>query len=173
VTTNILVVYDTAFGNTERIAAAIAGGLGPDANVTVSNVGESPAIDPTTFDLLIVGGPTQRHGASPGLLAWLHGLGTGVLDEVPAAAFDTRYRGPTFLSGSAARTAARELRRAGCRLVVPEESFFVVRDERQDGEERRHSREELESGEIERAAAWAASLLPIATGPRGGDLAPP
>jgi hypothetical protein len=41
--------------------------------------------DLAALDLLIVGGPTQRHRASPALAAWLEGLGRRTLSGVPAA----------------------------------------------------------------------------------------
>jgi len=54
--------------------------------------------------------------------------------------------------------AAGRLGRAGCRLAVPPESFFVSRDQPPPGEKRRHATEALEPGEVERAAAWARTL---------------
>ncbi len=61
---NTLIVYDTSFGNTERIADAICDGLEAFGEVRVVTAAEAdigPAVD-----LLLVGGPTQRHGLSPG-----------------------------------------------------------------------------------------------------------
>ena len=79
-------------------------------------------------DLLFIGRPTQHHRMSPGLRAFLEALPRRSLQRVPAATFDTRYRMTTFLTGSAAREAAGGLRRAGCQLVAPPESFFMEKD---------------------------------------------
>ncbi|MGO9178651.1 MAG: flavodoxin family protein [Candidatus Limnocylindrales bacterium] len=154
-----LVVFDSVYGNTERIAWAIGAALAPQVTVAVKRVEDVPVADPAAFDLLIVGGPTQRHGASPALAAWLEGLGHRTLNGVPAAAFDTRYRMSLLLSGSAAGVVARRLGRTGCRLATAPESFFIMRDRPSAGEKRRHDSEQLEAGEDERAAAWAAGLL--------------
>jgi flavodoxin len=155
----VLIVFDSMFGNTERIAWAMGAALASQATVAVKRVADVPVADPATFDLLIVGGPTQRHGASPALAAWLEGLGRRTLSGVPAAAFDTRYRMSPLLSGAAARVVARRLRRAGCRLVTAPESFLIERHQPPPGEQRRHDVERLEAGEVERAGAWAVGLL--------------
>ena len=154
-----LIVFDTAFGNTEQIARAIGAALSPHGRVTVESAAGAPVPDPASIDLLIVGGPTQKHHASPALTAWLDRLGPRSLRDLPAAAFDTRYRMAALISGSAAGVAGKSLRRAGCRLIVAPESFFVERDRSPSGQKPRHDTERMEAGEIERAAAWAASLL--------------
>ena len=64
-----------------------------------------------------------------------------------------------LLSGSAAARIESRLKRAGARLVVPPESFFMERDVPPQGEKRRHEMERLEPGEEERAAEWAAIIL--------------
>lgn len=156
-----IVVYDTQFGNTEQVARAIAKGLadhGPVDLLAVSEAAGLPAVRP---DLLLVGGPTQRHGMSPGLRAYVEGFPRTGLHNTRVATFDTRYRIAPLLSGSAARDAAGRLRRAGCRLVAAPESFFIERDRPPDGEKRRHGSEQLEPGELERAAEWGRRLAAI------------
>lgn len=153
---NALIVYDSQFGNTERIARAVAERLGSARMIRAEEAGE---LDHTKCDLLIVAGPTQRQGASPVMREWLERLPRGALKEVPAAAFDTRYRMSRLLTGSAAARIASRLKRAGARLVVPPESFFMERDVPPQGEKRRHEMERLEPGEEGRAREWAASIL--------------
>jgi hypothetical protein len=63
-----------------------------------------------------------------------------------------------LLSGSAAKNAAGRLRKAGCRLVAPPESFFIERDLPPKGEKRRHELEGLEPGELERASEWGRAV---------------
>ena len=152
---NVLIVYDSQFGNTERIARAIAARLG----ARLLRVEETDALERTTCDLLIAAGPTQRQKTSPAMQAWLERLPRGALKDVPAAAFDTRYRMSRFLTGSAAERIASRLKSAGARLVVPPESFFMERDVPPQGEKRRHEMEQLEPGEEERAGEWAAAIL--------------
>jgi flavorubredoxin len=145
-----VVIYDSSFGNTARIAQAIGHGAATLGEVRVLSAGEveGQADHP---DLLFVGGPTQRHHMSPGLVAFLEALPRRSLQHVPAASFDTRYRMTAFLTGSAANDAAGRLRRAGCQLVAAPESFFMVKDVPPKGEKRRHALEGLETGELDRA----------------------
>jgi flavodoxin len=155
----ILVAYDTTFGNTERIARAIADALAEAGAVEARPIGEVQAPDIEAVDLFVAGGPTQRHGASPALVAWLQELARSDLSRTRAAVFDTRYPMAKLWSGSAADAIARWLRRAGCTLVGPPESFFVETDAPEPGEGRRHDLARLQLGEAERAAVWARRLV--------------
>lgn len=165
-----VVVYESMFGNTRRVATAIAEGLGPAGEVVVVPVGEvTPAVWGDA-DLLVVGGPTHVHGMSgprsrqaademarkpgsgvafepgaeaAGLREWLAGrpdLATAV------AAFDTRMHGPAFFTGRASRRILRSLKRLGGRPVAAPESFFVTRASL------------LDAGECERARQWGVGL---------------
>jgi flavodoxin len=157
---NTLIVFDSEYGNTEQIARSMAEALAPGGEVRVLAAADvaTPAALGDAPDLLLVGGPTQRHGASPNLVGFFDRLPRRFLDGVPAATFDTRYRMTRLLTGSAAVVAGRRLRRAGCRLVVPPESFFVEQDRPPDGGKRRQAMERLEDGELERARTWADAI---------------
>ena len=152
---NALIVYDSRFGNTERIARAIAEAL----ECRSVGVGDVAPADVEGVDLLLVGGPTQVHGVSPALRAFLAGLPAHALQDVPAAAFDTRFPKARALTGSAAAGLARRLGRKGARLVAPPESFFVTDMEGP-----------LVEGELERAAGWARGLREKAGLPAGRPL---
>jgi flavodoxin len=157
-----VVIYDSVYGNTEQVARAIGRGAAPSGDVRVLSVDEAGAGEAIAqaghADLLFVGGPTQRHGLSPKLKAFLGSLSRGSMRGTGAASFDTRYRMAALLTGSAARDAAGRLRRAGSRLVVPPESFFMERDLPPEGEKRRHELEKLEPGELERAEEWGRTV---------------
>ncbi|MEU7788941.1 flavodoxin domain-containing protein [Amycolatopsis sp. NPDC049159] len=161
----ILVVFESMFGATEEVAEAIGKGLAGSAPVEVVNVDKAPR-DLTGVDLLVVGGPTHVHGMSraatrksaedqahdptrshTGVREWLDSVGT-VPAGLPAATFDTRIDKARVLTGAASLGEAKRLRRRGCRLVVPAESFFVGTAP-EDG---------LKPGEAERAEAWGAAL---------------
>jgi flavodoxin len=150
-----LVLYDSRFGNTEAIARAIASGAASGSSVTILDTAaakrEQFAGPP---DLVIVGGPTHNHGASEGLKA-LADLLARRLPGVAAACFDTRYRGPVLLMGSGAAATAKSLAKAGAVLVVPPESFFIVR-------KGPVATQVLEPGEIERAERWGRAVLAAA-----------
>jgi flavodoxin len=155
---NILIVYDTVHGNTEQLAQAMARALAATASVRLERAGDLIGIDPGEADLVMVGGPTHRQRMSAALSAVLEATDRGALKKVCAAAFDTRYRMAAWLSGSAARRIAHQLKKHGARLAAPAESFFIARDVPPKGQKRRHDLEQLETGEIERAARWAAHL---------------
>jgi hypothetical protein len=156
-----LVVYESMFGNTETIARAVADQLRERWEVTLSDVREAPSAE--RMDLLVVGAPTHAWGLSrPSTRADAGRRGTvrdgaterglreyldlsPVLTGVAAAAFDTRV-GKRW-SGAAARPAQRQLRRLGCRILVPAEGFQVA-----------GVTGPLLDGERERAGRWAARL---------------
>jgi flavodoxin len=151
---NALVVYDTRFGTTRQIAHSIGETLTEAFEVQVVPVAEAAPL-PADIALLVIGGPTHAHGMSDAMKLLLGGVGRGALAGVPAATFDTRFQMSRWLTGSAARVIARRLKRAGCRLVMPAESFFVTRG--QDVE--------LLPGELDRARAWARQVLAAAPVP--------
>ena len=88
---------------------------------------------------------------------FLNSVPRGALSGVPVAAFDTRYPGARWLTGSAAHRVAGALKKKGGRLIVAPESFLMER-EAPHGEKRRDHRERLMPGEQERATAWARTL---------------
>jgi hypothetical protein len=165
-----VVVYESMYGNTHLVAEAIADGLRAEADVAVLAVAEADAATLAGADLLVVGAPTHVHGMSrpstraaaaeaaekpestlvldssvngPGVREWLDQLGTVVM---PAAAFDTRIGGPSWLTGRASKRIARGLRRQGARLVARPQSFLVTKDSA------------LKAGEVDAARAWGMSL---------------
>jgi hypothetical protein len=185
-----VVVYESIFGNTERVARAIAEGLRTRGDVEVLGVDQAPErLD--GVDLLVVGGPThawgmsrpqtradarQKHaraaGDAPaggrGLREWLAGLETR---DGAAAAFDTAVHTSWFPTGSAARAAVRPLEERGWGLVAPPEQFRVLDTEGP-----------LLEGEVERARAWGVSLaeahargvrLPAVSGRQPEEEIPP
>lgn len=78
-------------------------------------------------------------------------LRPGSLQDVPVAAFDTRYRGSTLVWGSAASAAAKQLEKAGGRVVAPAESFFISRGGPPE-------RQTIQAGELEHAEAWGRAI---------------
>ena len=158
---NCLIIYDTLYGNTEQVARAIAAAFTPGDSARLVRADQIAELDTGSIDLLIVGGPTHRHRMSPKIAVLLKAAPRGTLKGVKVAAFDTRYRMAAWLSGSAASSIARYLRKLGGSLLVPPESFFIERDEPPRGEKRRHNLERLEAGENERAARWAMGIVNI------------
>lgn len=159
----VLVVYESHFGNTGRVARAVAEGIRPRAEVEVVDIEHAPPITEVRADLVVIGAPTHLLGLSRadsrrealeqaglpdsarrGIREWIE----QATATVPAVAtFDTRTL-ESRLAGSAARAVVRRLRRRGVTVVAPAEHFTV------------HGIEgPLTPGERERATAWGRTLL--------------
>jgi flavodoxin len=144
---NTLVVYESQFGNTKKVADAVGKAFEAAGPVRVVGLeGFEPSFI-AGVDLLVVGGPTQAHGLTAAMGKFLDGL-TAKPAGIPAAAFDTRIKGPVFLWGSASRDIAAKLRGAGFNLIAPPTSFLV----------NLAKPPELYEGEIEKAASWSSEL---------------
>jgi len=156
-----LVVYESMWGNTRKVAEAIGEGL---PGCRVAEVHEVSGSDLEGIDLLVVGGPTHafsmsrestRHAAvdqgaaaaadDRGIREFLAELPARL--AVPVATFDTRSTKVRNLPGSAAKGAAKDVRRHHHTRVVDRHSFYV---EDTDGP--------LAEGELERAVSWGAHL---------------
>lgn len=157
-----LVIYDSAFGNTEQIAQAVGNGISGDVNVLrVSDVKPDQFLG---VELLIIGSPTQRFRPMKMISDWLNGIPQNSLNGVRAAAFDTRLtmdeinQTPILaffvkLSGDSAYAAkhiAKQLKKKGGQLVAPPEGFFVE-----------GMKGPLVQGELERAVDWAKQIVAI------------
>lgn len=146
-TVKTLVLYDSKFGNTERLAQAIAGRLGEAGSVDLKAAKDAPA-ETAGYDLIVAGAPTQGHTMSAPMRTALRGFGRDSLRSKAVAAFDTRFHGVRLFTGSAAVAIAGKTKRSGARLIVDPESFFVEKSEGP-----------LAEGELERASAWAGTIL--------------
>ena len=156
--TRAVVLYESLFGNTERIAKAIADGLGESCEVTLADFGKVPG-ENEWADLIVLGGPTHGWGltkpqsrSQPGSQSYEVGVREWLEAAPPgrgktAAAFDTRFDKPRWMTGSAAVRIGRELEGLGYRMVNPPESFFVL-----------HMGGPLKEGEQERAKRWGSEL---------------
>lgn len=165
------VIYESMFGNTRRVAEAIAEGItasGATAeatSVTATGIGSALAAD-----LVIVGAPTHAHSLStpssraqaaewaadperelkldPGATAdgvreWIEAVPALPSDFI---AFDTRADMIRLFTGAASASIHRHLARRGLSELVPAESFVVTT----------HNR--LADGELSRARDWGSLI---------------
>jgi hypothetical protein len=177
----VVVVYESVFGNTRRIAAAIERGASEHATTRLSSVGARAIEDCSDADLILIGAPTHALGLSTPAtraeaVAWTHrperhvslDAGeprTGLRDwletrpRLPArfAAFDTRAASMRHLPGSAARRIDKRLRSRGLERIAPPENFYVSADSA------------LLDGEEDRAYEWGFRVAALASEP----LTPP
>lgn len=154
----VLVVYDTVFGNTEKIARAIGDSLSSHESVEVRRVTDIKAEHLTGVELLIVGSPTRAFKPTKPIMDFLIRLPLRSLSGVAAAAFDTRIsttdinsrllNGFVKIFGYAAGSIAGKLEKKGGKLITRPEGFYV-----------KDSEGPLKDGELERAADWIESAL--------------
>ena len=153
---NVLVVYDSYFGNTEKVAQRIAETLGED--IPVVRAGNVTKDKLNGLDLLVLGSPTRAFKPSDATNAFLKKLPKDQLKGVKVATFDTRMDevklgNPVLkfmvgIFGYAAKPMAEKLVKNGG-VLVGEPAGFIVLD----------SEGPLQEGELERAAEWAKGLL--------------
>jgi hypothetical protein len=162
-----LVVFESMFGNTEKVAGAVARGLrleGVDTGLV--EVRSAPPRVAAGVDLLVVGAPTHafsmsrattradavRQGApseraTTGLREWLESVELDTKRAPELATFDTRVTKVRWLPKAAGSAAVRAGRRRGLEPVARPHGFVV---EDIDGP--------LVDGELERAVEWGRSL---------------
>jgi flavodoxin len=144
-----MVIYDSNYGNTKKIAEAVASELGKDTKVI--SVNDFNLKDLKGIDLLVVGSPIVGWNSSEKMSKFLRSIGTGQLRDLKAATFDTRMK--IFFHGDASKKMSQELVRAGARIVGESQGFYV------------HGREgPLFDGEIEKASEWSKLIKTNAKG---------
>jgi len=142
---NTLVVYDSQYGNTQRIAQAIADTLRAFGQVQTVRVDPAHPVELQGVDVLVLGWPTQGFRPTPTMQSLLERLSSQSLSGLAVACFDTRFRRWLWKS-CAAPHMDRQLRTMGVESIVPPESF-LVKAMKKEGP--------LLAGEGERAANWA------------------
>ncbi len=151
-----LILFESFFGNTEKIARTVGATLGL-ADSDIVRVGEIDLARLDGVELLVVGSPTRAFGICPDTKAFLKKLPSNALKGVKVAAFDTRAemteKTPGILKflagifGYAAEPLSKQLISRGGILAAQPAGFFVL-----------DSEGPLKEGELERAADWATSI---------------
>jgi menaquinone-dependent protoporphyrinogen IX oxidase len=84
-----LVVYHLVYGNTEKIAQAMATGLGSSDEVKALRPAGVTRADMESIDFLIVGSPIQGGRQTPAMREFLSAIPANALTQVNVAALDT------------------------------------------------------------------------------------
>jgi hypothetical protein len=163
-----LVIYESMFGDNQQVARAVAAGLaGAGVAAEAVEVGTAPTSVEPDVDLVVVGSPnhawsmpraSSRADAAAKADGPLVSQGIGVREwlEVAAlpaglrtAAYDTRGSHPKVVVrfDHASTSIERGLAALGGQRLAPAEHFLVA-----------DMKGPLEPGEVERAAAWGATL---------------
>ncbi len=152
-----LIVYDSNFGNTEKIARAIAGAITPLGKVEVLRASEANPSELASIDFLIVGSPTHAGRATRTIKEFLKKIPENALKNVGVTSFDTRFSakdkgvGVRILLrvlGYAAGRIMNSVESKGGYLAAEPEGFIVTDNEGP-----------LKKGELERAASWAKEIV--------------
>lgn len=138
-----LIIYDSTYGNTEKVAQAIGQAIAGE----VRRVGQVSPSDLKGFDLVAIGSPTMGGRPTEAIQALLKAAGPA-LKGANVATFDTRLttKWVRIFSYAAPRMAG-SLQEMGATLLGSPEGFFVLGKEGP-----------LKEGELERAAAWAKGI---------------
>ncbi len=144
----VLIVYDSQYGNTERLALCIASTLSEYGQARAVQVGHIHPDELQNVDLLILGCPTQGMRQTPAMQAFIASISQAILEDLTIACFDTRFRG-AFWMLSAAPAMVKQCKTRGVEPIVQPESFYV-KSMKKEGP--------LLPGEIERATSWAQML---------------
>ena len=111
-----VIIYDTKFGNTEKVARALAKGMKKQGvNVDCIKIGEVDISKLDDYDLLAIGGPTHAFGLSKPMKDFLQELENVNIRSKRAFAFDTKYK--SRLAGSAGKRIEKKLKKLGMSIV--------------------------------------------------------
>lgn len=154
-----LVIYDSLYGNTEKIAQTIGNTIGTEGEVEIVRVGNVNPNQLAGIELMVVGSPTQQFRSTAAMKNFLNTIPQNGLKGIKVAAFDTRLtlreieKSPPLpffvrIFGYAAERIANQLKKKGGELVASGEGFYVE-----------GMKGPLVDGELERAEKWARGLF--------------
>jgi len=152
----IVIVYDSDFGNTEKISLAIRDGIGPGHVVNVVRAAAAGNQDLHGADLMFVGSPTHGGRCTEPVRQFIDNLPANALKGMRAAAFDTGMRAED--QGFVVKRAVKFFGYASTRMApllqakgageTQTETFAVIGREGP-----------LPDGETARAGTWARSVV--------------
>ena len=122
--TNAAVIFDTRYGNTEKIAKSLETGL-KQANIVTFCINAEYIINDLLRDrdLICIGAPTHFLSASKSMKKFLAKIKSIDLSGKYGFAFDTKF--DSRMSGSAAKFIERELNKLCLEIIAPRESAIV------------------------------------------------
>lgn len=142
-----LIVYDSAYGNTEKIAKIMGRTIGGDT--TVVRAGDANLSGNEPIDFLIVGSPTYGGRPTQPVKDFLDKIPDASLKDISVASFDTRVSAKfAKIFGYASIKIDKILKAKRGVPTLPPEGFFVKGKEGP-----------LIEGEEERASAWAREVI--------------
>lgn len=155
----ILMVYDTMFGNTERIAQAMVDATTDQHQAELVRVQDVTTAQLQSCDILVIGSPTHGFRPTPDIASRIKRLSSEVPEaKFRYAVFDTRsdideidskiLSSMVRLFGYAAASMDKTLAKRGFKRAEAPAGFIV------------HGKEgPVKDGEIDRATAWMRSVM--------------
>jgi flavodoxin len=153
-----VILFDSYFGNTEKVAASIKEMLDPSGELILSRFNNAPPNILEQTDILILGSPTRAFRPTKPATDFLKNLPSNSLKGIKIAAFDTRIdlndvnskflRLMAGLFGYAAEPLQKIMVKKGGKAAAEPEGFYVKGTEGP-----------MTDGELKRASAWAASMV--------------
>jgi len=144
---NTLVIYDSLYGNTEKVAKAMAEALGKDAKAV--KVGQVKAGGIKDYAYVLVGSPTQGGRPTKAMQTFLASLTEDDVLGKRFAAFDTRAQAFIVkLFGWAAPKIEKTLKSKRANCTAQPQGFFVE-----------GTKGPLAEGELKRAGTWAKAII--------------
>jgi flavodoxin len=150
-----LIVYFSKFGNTRRVAQAIAETMKHAGDARITGIEQLAASDFEGVDLVVLGSPTHGFTVPQAVRSALAALPPGILAGKSVAAFDTTVRPWPLRLFRASPKLLRQLSQLGGQPVAEPQTFLVRTSSTQGAGER----DLLFEGQIERAREWAGQIL--------------
>ena len=122
---NAAVIFDSRYGNTEKIAKSLEAGL-KQANITTTVCVNAEYVNNDLLrdcDLICIGAPTHFLSASKSIKQFLAKMKGIDLSGKYGFAFDTKF--DSRMSGSAAKFIERDLNKLCLEIIAPRESAIV------------------------------------------------
>ncbi len=153
----VLILYDSFFGNTEKIAEYIKKALEGNHDVDMIKAGDFKEADFANVQFLVIGSPTRAFRPTKDITNILNKYPIA-LKELKTAVFDTRIDYDTIKpktlssimkrSGYAAEKINKRLEKIGSKIMVAPEGFYV-----------KDSEGPLVEGEKEKAQRWLMEIF--------------
>lgn len=150
-----LIVYFSKFGNTKRLAEAMAETLKASGETRTVDIDRLTAADVDSVNLVVVGSPTHAFSLPQAVRTALDALPLSILSAKSVAAFDTTVKPWPLRHLRASPKLLALLTRLGGRAVAKPQTFYVqTKNPQKTGEI-----DLLLDGELKRACQWAAKLV--------------
>jgi len=154
----ILIIYDSYFGNTEKVAREIANIFEVDDDVIMIRASDFAVEHLNKIDLLVIGSPTRVFSPSPNIKKFLRKIPKNGLKGIKVTSFDTRMslndvrsgllKFLVKLFGYAAESTAKQMVKKGGNIILKPIGFLV-----------KDTEGPLYPGELIKASKWVKNLI--------------